>query len=87
MTTVFIPPQLRELTGGTTQVQLTAKNIREVIAGLEDRFPGIKPRLCEGEELSGRLQVSIDGSLTSRGMLTKVSPTSEVHFLPAIGGG
>jgi hypothetical protein len=31
--------------------------------------------------------VSIDGAFTNRGLLAQVGAESEIHFLPAIGGG
>ena len=87
MATVFIPAQLRDLTDGTPEIDLQATTLRQVMVALEEQFPGIKARLCDGDDLVPGLQVSIDHVMSSRGMLTKIGPTSEVHFLPAIGGG
>ena len=87
MATVFIPAQLRDLTGGVSQLDIAAANVRGIIAAMEERYPGTKDRLCDGDELSPALQVSIDGVMNSRGMLADVKPDSEVHFIPAIGGG
>ena len=87
MATAFIPHQLRDLTGGQAQLEVPAGTVRDAVLALETAFPGIKARLCRGEELAPALQVTIDGTLSHRGIRAKVSPTSEVHFLPAIGGG
>ncbi|MFN0020195.1 MAG: MoaD/ThiS family protein [Pirellulaceae bacterium] len=87
MPLVFIPAQLRGLTGGAAQIELLATNVREVVELLEARFPGIKERLCQGGELAPGLQLSIDHVMSSRGLRTKLKPSSEVHFLPAFGGG
>jgi molybdopterin synthase sulfur carrier subunit len=87
MAIAFIPSQLRDLTAGQAQVEVDAQNVREVIAQLEAAFPGIRDRLCRDDELAPSLQVTIDGVLSHRGIRAKVGPTSEVHFLPAIGGG
>jgi molybdopterin synthase sulfur carrier subunit len=84
---VFIPAQLRQLTGGAAQIEVPGATVREVIAALEARFPGVQQRLCPGGELSPSLQVSIDSTMSSQGLRAKVGPNSEVHFLPAIGGG
>ena len=54
---------------------------------LERRFPGIDARMCQGGELAAGLAVSIDGAVTSRGLLAPLKPDSQIHFLPAIGGG
>jgi hypothetical protein len=43
-------------------------------------------RVVAGERIAPGLAVSIDGSMTSR-LLAAVQPHSEIHFLPAIGGG
>lgn len=87
MATVFIPAPLRTLTGGVECVEISASTVREIIDALDEQFPGIKARLCQGEELSPSLQVAIDSVMTSQGMRAKVGPDSEVHFLPALGGG
>jgi molybdopterin synthase sulfur carrier subunit len=87
MANVFIPTQWRDLTGGQAVVEIEAATVRQVIDALEARFAGIQERACENGELAGSLAVSIDGNIASRGMRTPVQPTSEVHFLPAIGGG
>ena len=87
MPTVFIPAQLRELSGGTQSVVLEARNVREIVYRLDAMFPGFKDRICIDGNISPSLQVSIDSVITSRGMIAKVQPHSEVHFIPAIGGG
>ena len=87
MPLVFIPAQLRGLTGGESQIELPAGSVREVVEELEARFPGMKERLCQGDELAPGLQLSIDHVMSSRGLRAKVSPRSEVHFLPSFGGG
>jgi molybdopterin converting factor small subunit len=87
MPRVFIPAQLRDLTAGVAQIEMDAETVREVVAELELRFPGIQERLCQGDELAPSLQVSIDHHMTGRGLNAKVGPMSEVHFLPVLGGG
>ncbi len=87
MPVVFIPTPMRDLTDGVTEVNVTGNTVGEVIDALEQRFPGIKSRLCRGDKLAPGLQVSIDATMTLRGLRTAVAPASEVHFLPTIGGG
>jgi sulfur-carrier protein len=87
MPRVFIPAQLRDLTGGRAEVEIDGTTVREVVAALEQEFPGIKERLCKNDELSPALQVSINGVLSRRGLDAKVAANSEVHFLPVFGGG
>lgn len=87
MITVYIPPQLRSLTGGAGHVSATGANVRQIIADLEARFPGLRDRLCDGDSIRPGLTVAINGTISSLGLLQKVPDGSEVHFLPAVGGG
>jgi sulfur-carrier protein len=87
MARVFIPAQLRDLTTGQAELEVAGSTVRAVVAALEDDFPGFKARVCQGDELSPALQVSIDGTFSRRGLDARVEPTSEVHFLPVFGGG
>jgi len=87
MATVFIPTQWRDLTGAIDQVPVEGQSLAQVIAAIEARFPGIRARVLDGEQIAAGLAVSIDGRVNARGLLASVQPTSEIHFLPAIGGG
>jgi sulfur-carrier protein len=87
MPRVFIPPQLRVMAGGAESVDLPGKTVREVIDALDAKYPGIGRHLRDGDSLRGGLTVVIDADVSPRGLLEKVSPASEVHFLPPIGGG
>jgi molybdopterin synthase sulfur carrier subunit len=87
MATIFIPAQLRILTAGTEKLEMDVHNVREVIDQLEQQFPGIRDRLCQEDQISPSLQISIDSVITSRGMIANIQPNSEVHFIPAIAGG
>ena len=87
MARVFIPSQWRDLTDGASDIEVRGGSLREVIAALDARFAGLAERACEHGAIASSLAVSIDGALTSRGLSAKVEPDSEIHFLPAIGGG
>ena len=87
MACVFIPPQMRDLTGGRERVEVAGATLGQVVAELERGHPGFAARVRAGDAVAAGLAVSIDGAVTNRGMLAKVNPTSEIHFLPAIGGG
>ena len=47
----------------------------------------MKERLVDKHKIKPNISVAIDGEVTPMGMLEKVGESSEVHFLPAIGGG
>ena len=87
MATVYIPTMLLPLTGGLKQVDLEGRNVRQIIDGLDELYPGIKERLVEGGEIRPNLAVAIDGDVARMGLLERVQDASEIHFVPAIGGG
>ncbi len=87
MPEVFIPALLQDLTGGVEQVDLPGESVRAVIDALEQRYPGIRARLMEGERVRTNIAVVVDGEVNRKRERAKLQPESEVHFLPAISGG
>jgi sulfur-carrier protein len=87
MPTVIIPALLRKHTGGAERVEVAGNSLREVVVNLDKRFPGIASQLLQDDDLKPSIAVSIDGEMATFGLLEKVGESSEVHFLPAIGGG
>ncbi|MEZ6071503.1 MAG: MoaD/ThiS family protein [Pirellulales bacterium] len=86
MATVYFPPLLRDATGGTTHCQASGDTLRKVIAATEAQFPELAGRLRRGDALAPGVAASIDGSFAAS-LLDPVGEESEVHFLPAVGGG
>ncbi len=87
MPRVFIPPLVRNLTDGQESIDVEAARVRDVVEILEERFPGVRDRLMQDDELRPGLSVSVDGRISSLGLFQTLRPDSEVHFIPAIGGG
>ncbi len=87
MATVFIPSLMQELTDGQSQLDVPGSTVREIINELEQGHPGVKDRLMDGFKLKGNITVAVDGEVSPVGVLAKVQENSEVHFLPALGGG
>ena len=87
MATVFIPSLMQNLTEGQHRVEVQGSTVRQIIESLESEYPGIKARLVDNGRVKPNISVAVDGEVTPLGMLEKVSENSEVHFLPAIGGG
>jgi molybdopterin synthase sulfur carrier subunit len=87
MARVWIPPLLRDLTGGQETVTVPGTRVSQLVEELERRYPGIQARLCESGGLRPGMVVVVDTAVAARGLLQPVGPDSEVHFLPAIGGG
>jgi molybdopterin synthase sulfur carrier subunit len=87
MAVVWIPSLLRNLTAGQKQARVPGKTVGEAIDALDGLYPGIKARLCEGDHLNPALMAMVNGVEAGRGLTTPVSEETEIHFLPAIGGG
>jgi len=87
MPIVHIPSALRAQSGGVAQLQVAGETLRDVVNALDEQFPGMALHLAEGDALARGLAASIDGQMTNRGLWARVHPESEIHFLPAIGGG
>ncbi len=70
-------------------MQVAGRNVRQVIDNLERAFPGMKAELYDEEEDIVMLGISviIDGETSQLGLLERVQEDSEIHFLPALGGG
>lgn len=88
MATVFIPSLLEGLTGGARTVEVSGRNLRQVINALDERFPGMKDRLLDEDgALIPEILAAIDGETNHLGLLQPVTDATEIQFVPAIGGG
>ncbi len=89
MPEVWLPPRVQTLTGGRQQVVVPGATVRQVINNLEREYPGSRELLMDVDEddLLPGLAVVVDGETSLLGLLERVGEGSEVHFLPAIGGG
>ncbi len=81
MVKVAIWGSLRAATDGRAEVEVEAKNLRELLDRLAQAYPGIKPQIERG------VSVSIDGLIYNDSWFTPVDPDSEVVLLPRIIGG
>ncbi|HEY8517711.1 MAG TPA: MoaD/ThiS family protein [Candidatus Binatia bacterium] len=87
MALVFIPAQLRPLTGGRDRIEVAGRTVGELVEAIDALHPGFAERIVENGELVPSLAVSVDGDVVSGGLLEAVQADSEVHFVPALGGG
>ena len=85
--TVWIPSLHRDLTGGVETVAVAGATVRAVVAELDARFPGIYDRLCEEGRLRPYVSLAVNGVIETRGLRTRLDTPSEIHFVPALGGG
>ena len=87
MPVVWIPPLLRDLTGGNEKAIVPGETVQQVIENLEKIYPGLEARLCEDGKLRPNISVVVDGRVSRQRLRQRLAETSEVHFLPAISGG
>ena len=87
MPVIWIPALLRDLTNGEERVAVPGYTVRQVIVELEARYPGIKARLFEGDQLRPDIAIVVDGTLSNLRLRQPLSENSVVHLLSAIRGG
>lgn len=80
---------MRDLTKGQEKVQASGNTMRQVLAHLDEQFPGFRARIVDAEEdrIRPNIAVMIDGRSARMGLREQVDEHSEIHFLPAISGG
>ncbi|RKN07842.1 MoaD family protein [Streptomyces radicis] len=86
---VRIPTILRSYTGGEKAVQGGGETIAELFGDLDARYPGIKDRLVDGEELRRFVNVYLNDEDVRflEGIATKLADGDSVTILPAVAGG
>jgi cysteine synthase B len=87
---VRIPPTLRSEVGGAREVEATGATMREVLADLAERFPGLGRQVLEdGEGIAPFVNVYLDSEdvRTLDGLETRVDEGATVILLPAMAGG
>jgi molybdopterin converting factor small subunit len=81
MARVTLIGNLRQFTGGLTQIDVDAANVRQLFAKLGKQFPELLPHLETGSA------VAIDGQIYQDALFQEIGPDSDVHILPQIAGG
>ena len=89
MTVVRIPPTLRDETGGERQVEAAGGNVRDLLDDLTSKFPTLRARLIEDDEVAPFVNVYVGGEdiRTRDGLETPVRAGETVILLPAMAGG
>ena len=89
--TVRVPTQLRALTANEGEIVLDAATVREAIAGLDARHPGIGERLLDPD--SGELRRFVNLYLADedvrflKGLDTPIDAGQVLSIVPAVAGG
>ena len=90
MTRVRIPPTLRDAVGGTREIDASGSTVRELLADLAERFPGLGSQVLEnGTEIAPFVNVYVNNEdvRTLDGLDTAVGDGTSVILLPAMAGG
>jgi molybdopterin converting factor small subunit len=78
---VYLTGTLKQYTGGVSEVELDAKDVRHLLRALGERYPELAPHLQDG------YAIAIDGEIFQDAWFAPIRPNSEVHLVPAIRGG
>ncbi len=87
---VRIPAPLRKLTKDQAIVEAQGADIEQVIASLEQSFPGLRERICdESGQIRRFINVFVNGEdiRFKEGAKTSVKDGAEISIIPAIAGG
>jgi MoaD family protein len=89
VTRVRIPPTLRDEVGGAREVDAEGTTVRDLLADLTSRFPALRERVLEEDELAPYVNVYVEGEdvRTREGLETPVREGGTVILLPAMAGG
>jgi molybdopterin synthase sulfur carrier subunit len=88
--TIRIPTQLRELSGGASEVSLEGGTVKELLAALDAAHPGFAERL---HDENGGLRRFVNVFVADEdirfldGLETPVQPGEVVSIVPAVAGG
>jgi molybdopterin synthase sulfur carrier subunit len=86
---VRIPTILRTYTGDKKSVEGSGETLAELFTDLDTRYPGIRERVVEGEELRRFVNVYLNDEDVRflDGIQTKLADGDNVTILPAVAGG
>ena len=90
MITVRVPGPLRMLTGGAAEVELHAATVRDALAELDRRHPGVAARVLDAAGAVRpfvRLFVGSADIGDLAGLDTELADHDELAIVPAIAGG
>lgn len=81
MARVTLTGNLRQFTGGVTELDVDAATVNQLFARLGRKYPALAPHLEKG------LAVAIDGQLYQDALFQEIGTDAQVHILPQIAGG
>jgi molybdopterin converting factor small subunit len=89
MASIRVPSALRSFTGGASDVEITASTVRDALAELDKKHPGIAAKVLDKGNVKPfiRIFVGSDDIGDLGGLDAKVSDRDEISIVPAIAGG
>jgi sulfur-carrier protein len=89
MTTVRIPPTLRQDAGGERELPAGGSTVREVLSDVGERYPALRERIFQNDNIASFVNVYVGGEdiRTQDGLETQVPDDATVILLPAMAGG
>lgn len=81
MVKVRVWGSLQSATDDLAEVEIEAGTLRELLDGLAEKYPALRPQLDRG------VSVAIDGKVYNDSWFTPISPESEVVLLARLRGG
>jgi len=90
MPTIRIPTPLRKLTKEQELVEANGGNVAELIESLDQKYPGLKERICDE---NGNVRRFVNIFLNDEDIrflddkATSVKESDEISIVPAIAGG
>lgn len=89
MASIRVPSALRSFTGGASDVEITASTVRDALAELDKKHPGIAAKILDKGNVKPfiRIFVGSDDIGDLGGLEAKVGDRDEISIVPAIAGG
>ena len=84
---VLIPQALRSYTGERDQVSASGETLDELLADLDQQFPGMRFRMVdEQDQIRRHVVIFVRGAKTTD-LMTSLADSEEVVILQALSGG
>jgi molybdopterin converting factor small subunit len=84
---ILIPTLLRDYTGGAREVACAGATLAEILADLEQQFPGIRFRMVDEQEHIRRHMRVFAGGRQIRELAAPLAGVEEVVIVQALSGG
>ncbi len=81
MVKVSLSGVMKKAAGGCEELEIEAKDIRQLLANLEKEYPALSPHIKRG------VAVSIDGQIYRDSLFKKLPQNAEIFVIPRLAGG